>query len=35
LVVPCHRVLKADGTTGNYRGGREAKRLLLTLEGRR
>lgn len=33
LIVPCHRVLKADGSAGNYRGGREAKRLLLALEG--
>ncbi|MCB0828712.1 MAG: methylated-DNA--[protein]-cysteine S-methyltransferase [Solirubrobacterales bacterium] len=35
LIVPCHRVLRSDGTTGNYRGGREAKRLLLALEGSR
>lgn len=33
LIVPCHRVLKADGSAGNYRGGSEAKRLLLALEG--
>lgn len=32
LVVPCHRVLRADGSTGNYRGGVDAKRLLLALE---
>jgi methylated-DNA-[protein]-cysteine S-methyltransferase len=34
LIVPCHRVLKADGSPGNYGGGRDAKRLLLALEGR-
>jgi len=32
LVVPCHRVVRSDGTSGAYRGGPEAKRLLLTLE---
>nr|WP_246173281.1 methylated-DNA--[protein]-cysteine S-methyltransferase [Arthrobacter gandavensis] len=32
VVVPCHRVVRSDGTTGNYRGGPVAKRLLLDLE---
>jgi methylated-DNA-[protein]-cysteine S-methyltransferase len=32
LVVPCHRVLKSDGTPGEYVGGREAKVTLLGLE---
>ena len=32
LVVPCHRVVRSDGTPGAYRGGAEAKRRLLTLE---
>jgi methylated-DNA-[protein]-cysteine S-methyltransferase len=32
LVVPCHRVVRSDGSFGGYRGGPEAKRLLLTLE---
>jgi methylated-DNA-[protein]-cysteine S-methyltransferase len=32
VVVPCHRVLKADGTPGGYVGGPDAKRTLLTLE---
>ncbi len=32
LVVPCHRVVRSDGTIGNYRGGTAAKRALLALE---
>jgi methylated-DNA-[protein]-cysteine S-methyltransferase len=32
LVVPCHRVVRSDGSMGGYRGGPEAKRILLTLE---
>lgn len=32
LVVPCHRVVRTDGTYGQYRGGPEAKRILLTME---
>jgi methylated-DNA-[protein]-cysteine S-methyltransferase len=32
VVVPCHRVLKADGTPGGYVGGPAAKLTLLTLE---
>jgi methylated-DNA-[protein]-cysteine S-methyltransferase len=32
IVVPCHRVVRADGSIGNYRGGTEAKRWLLELE---
>lgn len=32
IVVPCHRVVRSDGTTGGYAGGAEAKRVLLTLE---
>ena len=33
IVVPCHRVLRSDGTLGGYVGGVDAKRLLLQLEG--
>ncbi|QOR70626.1 methylated-DNA--[protein]-cysteine S-methyltransferase [Ruania alkalisoli] len=33
VLVPCHRVVRSDGTFGGYRGGVEAKRLLLGLEG--
>lgn len=32
LVVPCHRVVRTDGTYGQYRGGPDAKHLLLTME---
>ncbi len=32
IVVPCHRVVRADGSPGDYAGGPEAKRLLLALE---
>jgi methylated-DNA-[protein]-cysteine S-methyltransferase len=32
LVVPCHRVVRRDGTFGQYRGGPEAKQMLLTME---
>jgi methylated-DNA-[protein]-cysteine S-methyltransferase len=32
VVVPCHRVLRADGTPGGYVGGPEAKVTLLNLE---
>jgi O-6-methylguanine DNA methyltransferase len=34
LVVPCHRVLRADGTPGGYAGGAAAKVTLLSLEAR-
>jgi methylated-DNA-[protein]-cysteine S-methyltransferase len=33
LVIPCHRVIRSDGLIGSYRGGTEAKRQLLELEG--
>lgn len=32
VVVPCHRVVRSDGTAGGYVGGPEAKNALLTLE---
>ena len=32
VVVPCHRVLRADGTPGGYVGGAAAKEVLLRLE---
>jgi methylated-DNA-[protein]-cysteine S-methyltransferase len=33
LVVPCHRIVRGDGAIGEYVGGVDAKRALLTLEG--
>ncbi len=33
LVVPCHRVIRADGTLGGYGGGLERKAWLLEHEG--
>lgn len=33
IVLPCHRVIAADGTIGGYGGGLDAKRVLLGLEG--
>lgn len=33
IVVPCHRVIAADGSLGGFGGGLENKRRLLTLEG--
>ncbi len=32
IFVPCHRVIRSDGTVGAYRGGPAAKRALLDLE---
>jgi len=32
VVVPCHRVVRSDGTLGEYLGGPAAKRTLLAME---
>jgi methylated-DNA-[protein]-cysteine S-methyltransferase len=32
VIVPCHRVVRADGHLGGYLGGIDAKRTLLALE---
>lgn len=32
VVVPCHRVVRSDGTIGRYLGGTEMKAALLTME---
>ncbi len=34
LVVPCHRVVRSDGTAGAYRGGAATKQRLLAMEAR-
>lgn len=34
IVVPCHRVIRSDGSLGGYGGGPEYKGYLLRLEGR-
>jgi methylated-DNA-[protein]-cysteine S-methyltransferase len=35
LVLPCHRVVRSDGSMGQYAGGQPAKQLLLSLEAGR
>jgi methylated-DNA-[protein]-cysteine S-methyltransferase len=32
IVIPCHRVIRSDGSPGSYLGGAEAKRTLLAME---
>ena len=32
IVIPCHRVVRADGALGGYTGGLDMKQFLLTLE---
>lgn len=34
IVIPCHRVVRSDGTTGRYGGGAAMKVALLTMEAR-
>lgn len=33
IVIPCHRVVRSDGSLGQYVGGEAAKRALLSSEG--
>ena len=35
IVIPCHRVVRRDGTIGEYLGGTDAKRALLAMESAR
>ncbi|WP_283679458.1 methylated-DNA--[protein]-cysteine S-methyltransferase [Lentilactobacillus sp. Marseille-Q4993] len=32
IVIPCHRVVREDGSLGGYRGGEKQKKALLSLE---
>lgn len=32
-IIPCHRVIRSDGSAGNYNRGRERKKQLLLREG--
>ena len=34
IILPCHRVVRSDGSIGNYGGGVEFKRYLFDFEGR-
>jgi len=34
IIVPCHRVIRTDGTLGGYTGGLRYKKVLLDIEGR-
>ncbi|HPG39472.1 MAG TPA: methylated-DNA--[protein]-cysteine S-methyltransferase [bacterium] len=33
LIIPCHRAVRSDGSTGEYQGGPAMKRKLLEMEG--
>lgn len=35
LIIPCHRVVRADGAVGSYQGGRAMKMYLLEVESDR
>ena len=33
IIIPCHRVIRSDGTLGGFQGGIDMKRALLEMEG--
>lgn len=33
LIIPCHRVIRGDGSPGGYQGGTDLKKRLLEMEG--
>ncbi|MCK4534584.1 MAG: methylated-DNA--[protein]-cysteine S-methyltransferase [Syntrophobacterales bacterium] len=33
IIIPCHRVVRSDGYVGQFGGGTEAKKALLSMEG--
>ncbi len=35
ILIPCHRVIRSDGSLGGYRWGSERKRMMLEYEARR
>ncbi len=32
IIIPCHRIVKSDGSTGGYAGGVDIKKMLLEIE---
>ncbi len=32
IIIPCHRVIRSDGSLGGFSGGQDVKRLLLEIE---